>query len=77
MKQIDRIKKDIAEITDTREMVAYLSAIEGHSGYWCKINQPEEVIFENGKLEEISLYGFTDFLNSEVEEKSTINKVQG
>lgn len=34
MKQIDRIKKDIAEITDTREMVAYLSAIEGHAGYW-------------------------------------------
>ena len=67
MKQIDRIKKDIAEITDTREMVAYLSAIEGHAGYWCKINQPEEVIFENGKLEEISLYGFTDFLNIEVE----------
>ena len=70
------MKEDGADETN-REMVAYLSAIEGHAGYWCKINQPEEVIFENGKLEEISLYGFTDFLNSEVEEKSTINKVQG
>lgn len=39
MKQIDRIKKDIAEITDTREMAAYLFAIEGNASYWCK-NQP-------------------------------------
>ena len=29
------------EITDAREMAAYLSAIEGHAGHWCKINQPE------------------------------------
>lgn len=76
MKQIDKIKKDIAEITDAREMAAYLSAIEGHAGHWCKINQPEKVIFENGKLEEISLYGLTDFLNSELEE-SDKNNVEG
>lgn len=34
-----------------------------------KINQPEYVIFENGKFQEISLYGLADFLNSEMNEK--------
>lgn len=67
MKQIDKIKKDIIEITEPLEMAGYLDGMTAAAAVYCKKEYPDEVIFEDGKFQELSIYGMSHFLDSEVE----------
>ena len=67
MKQIDKIKRDIAEITEPLELAGYLDGITAAAAIYCKKEYPDEVIFENGKLQEITIYGMNHYLSKELE----------
>lgn len=67
MKVVEKIKNDIQEISEPFEMAGYLDMIKMSAALYCKQNCPDEVIFENGLLKDITISGIVDFLNSEVE----------
>lgn len=67
MKQIDKIKKDISEISESLELAGYLDGITAAAAIYCKKEYPDEVIFKNGKLQEITIYGMSHYLDSEAE----------
>lgn len=65
MKQIDKIKKDIAEITEPFELAGYLDGITTAAAIYCKKEYPDEVIFKDGKLKEVTVYGMSCYLSKE------------
>lgn len=67
MKQIDKIKRDIAEITEPLELAGYLDGITTAAAIYCKKEYPDAVIFENGKLKEVTVYGMSRYLSKELE----------
>lgn len=67
MKQIDKIKKDISEISEPFELAGYLDGITAAAAIYCKKEYPDEVIFKNGKLQEITIYGMGYYLDNEAE----------
>lgn len=64
MIQFDRIKKDIAEIKDPMEFAGFLDGIRFAAAIYCKENCPDEVTWENGKIEDITVYGMCQYLES-------------
>ena len=66
MIRFHKIKEDIKKIDNPIELAGYLDGIRVAAALYCKENYPDEVIFENGKLEDISVYGMKDYLESEV-----------
>lgn len=60
----DKIKEDIKNIDNPMELAGYLDGIRTAAALYCK--EPDEVIFKNGKLEDISIYGMKDYLEREV-----------
>ena len=62
----DKIKEDIKNIDDPMELAGYFDGVRVAAALYCKNNCPDEVIFKNGKLEDISIYGMKDYLESEV-----------
>ena len=69
MRQIEKIKSDLQAISEPLEMAGYLDGIQVSAGLYCLENYPDEVIFENGKVEAITVYGMCHYLESEVLEK--------
>ena len=65
MKIIDKIKQDITQIDDPYELAGYLDGITISAAVYCKSEYPDEVIFEHGKLEELTVYGLAHYLKSE------------
>lgn len=66
MKQIDKVKKDIAEITETFELAGYLDGITTAAAIYCKKEYPDEVLFQDGRLKEVTVCGISHYLESEV-----------
>lgn len=64
MTQLEKLKKDISKITNPMEMAGYISGILIAAGSYCNENYPDEVIIENGKLEDITIYGICHYLES-------------
>lgn len=68
MRQFDRIKQNISECESTMEMIGILDGIKTAAVIYCKNNCPDEVfISKNGKVEDISIYGMKEFLESNAE----------
>ena len=67
MKQIDKIKRDIAEITEPLELAGYLDGITMAAAIYCKKEYPDEVILKDGKLKEVTVYGMSHYLSKELE----------
>lgn len=68
MIRFDKIKEDIEKIDNPMELAGYLDGVRVAAALYCKENYPNEVIFENGKLENISVYGVKNYLENEVVE---------
>lgn len=66
MKQIDVFKNNVAGVESSMEMAGLLDGFRVAAALYCKENVPDEVIFENGRLEEVTIYGIADYLESEV-----------
>lgn len=66
MKQMDRIKMDIAAITDPVEMAIYLDGIREVAGIYCETKHPGQVTIENGELKDVSIRGICHYLMSKV-----------
>lgn len=68
MKQFDRIKQNISKCESSMEMIGILDGIKTAAVIYCKNNYPDEVfISKNGKVEDISIYGMEEFLESNAE----------
>lgn len=67
MKQIDKIKKDIAEISEPFELAGYLDGITMAAVLYCKKEYPDEVVFNDGKLKEVTICGMSHYLDKELE----------
>ncbi len=68
MTEMDKIKTEIKEINDPVEMAGYLDGIHTAAAFYCKKNYPDEVIIENGKIEELTIYGMIEYLQKKVNE---------
>ena len=66
MKQMDVFKNNVANVESPMEMAGLLDGLRVAAALDCKENVPDEVIFENGRLEEVTAYGISDYLDSEV-----------
>lgn len=66
MRQIDVFKNNVAKIESPMEMAGLLDSLRVAAALYCKENVPDEVIFEDGRLEEVTAYGISDYLDSEV-----------
>lgn len=66
MTQFEKIKEEISNIGDPMEFVGYMDGLRTAAGMFCKENYPDEVIFENGKLNEVTICGMSHYLESKV-----------
>lgn len=67
MKQIEKFKKIVNNINDSSELAGFLDGFRIAASLFCKDNCPDEAIFENGRIKDITIYGMIEFLESEVE----------
>lgn len=65
MKQLDILKKNIAESEQAMETAGILDGIRMAAALYCLENYPDEVIWVNGRLQEIAIYGICHYLESE------------
>lgn len=65
MKQLDILKKNIAESEQAMEAAGVLDGMRMAAALYCLENYPDEVIWENGRLQEITVYGICRYLESE------------
>lgn len=72
MKQIDMIKSQIQGIYDPMELAGFLDGIKTAAAIYCKKHYPDEVIFENDKLVEITIYGMSYYLDSAINERVSV-----
>ena len=63
---MDVFKNNVANVESPMEMAGLLDGLRVAAALYCKENVPDEVIFENGRLEEVTAYGISDYLDSEV-----------
>lgn len=66
MTQFEKIKEEISNIDNPMEFVGYMDGLRTAAGLFCKEKYPDEVIFENGKLDEVTIYGMCHYLESKV-----------
>lgn len=69
MKEIDKIKIEIGNINDPVEMAGYLDGIRTAAMLYCKNNHPEEVVIENGRITDLTIYGMVSYLKSDVNQE--------
>lgn len=67
MTQLERIKREISEITNPIEMAGYLDGIRVSASLYCRNNYPEEAVIEDGKLKDVTICGMCRFLESNTE----------
>jgi hypothetical protein len=66
VKQFDKIKLEVGNCQSSMELAGFLEGIRVAASVYCKHNCPNEVMISNGgKLEDISIYGMVEFLESE------------
>lgn len=65
MIQMDRIKREIAVITDPIEMAMYLDGIREEASIYCEFYYPRQVKIEKGELKDVSVKGICRYLESE------------
>lgn len=70
MTQLEALKKNIEEFTHPMEIAGLLDGIRVAAALYCKEQYPDEVIWENGRLEEVTIYGMCHYLESEVSEQT-------
>lgn len=66
MTQLDKIKKHIFEIEEPMKLAGCLDGIRFKAAVYCRENYPDEVIRENGRIKDITVYGMCKYLESEV-----------
>lgn len=66
MKQYEKIQEDIVEFKNAMEIAGYLDGINAAAVIYCTRNYPDEVYLTESGESEISIYGMTHFLESEV-----------
>lgn len=65
MKQFDKIKLEVGNCQSSVELAGFLEGIRVAASVYCKHNCPNEVVIsKGGKLEDISIYGIVEFLES-------------
>lgn len=65
MKQFDKIKLEVGNCQSSVELAGFLEGIRVAAFVYCKHNCPNEVVIsKGGKLEDISIYGIVEFLES-------------
>lgn len=67
MKKIEKFKTIVNNINDSSELVGFLDGFRIAASLFCKENCPDEVIFENGRIKDITICGTMEFLESEDE----------
>ena len=67
MKQYEKIQEDIVEFKNAMEMAGYLDGINVAAVIYCTQNYPDEVCLTESGKSEVSIYGMTHFLESEVQ----------
>ena len=67
MKVYEKIQKTICEISDGMEMAGYLDGIHADAVVYCKKNAPDEIRVDESGACVVSIYGMTEFLNSEID----------
>ena len=72
MKQIDMIKSQIQDVDDPMELAGFLDGIKTAAAIYCQKYYPDEVIFENGRLVEITIYGMSHYLDSSINERDSV-----
>lgn len=68
MTQLEALKKNISEFSHPMEIAGLLDGVRVAAALYCKDHYPDEVIWENGQLEEVTIYGMCHFLESGVPE---------
>ena len=68
MTQLEKIKKDISEITQTVEFAGYLDGIKTAAILYCMTNYPQEVSYDdNNQIRDVSVNGMCCFLENNVD----------
>lgn len=67
MIQLDKIKKNITEIEEPMEFAGCLDGIRFAATVYCREKYPDEVIRENGKIKDITIYGMCRYLESKAD----------
>lgn len=67
MKQIEKFKTIVNNISDSSKLAGFLDGFRIAASLFCKENCPDEVILENGRIKDITIYGMIEFLESEIE----------
>jgi hypothetical protein len=67
MKQIEKFKTIVNNISDSSELAGFLDGFRIAASLFCKENCPDEAILENGRIKDITIYGMIEFLESEIE----------
>lgn len=62
---VDNYSKNNAEIIEPFELAGYLDGIATAAAIYCKKEYPDEVIFKDGKLKEVTVYGMSCYLSKE------------
>ena len=68
MTQLEDIKIRVQSISDPLEMAGFIDGIRVAAALYCKERYPDEVIFENGEMTDISIYGICQYLNSDLKD---------
>lgn len=66
MTQFEKLKKNILECSSPMELIGLLNGYDVASALFCKDNYPNEVSFNHGNIEDVSIYGKEAYLNSEI-----------
>lgn len=70
MKQFDKIRQEVGQCQSSMELAGYLEGIRVAASVFCKQHCLSEVmISQGGMLDDISIYGIVEFLESEVKIK--------
>lgn len=68
MTEMDKIKIEIENIAHPAEMAGCLDGIRVAAMLYCKDNYPDEVIIENGRIKDITIYGMIEYLQRKAKE---------
>lgn len=66
MTQLEKIKKEISEITNPIERDGYLDGIRVSASLYCRNNYPAKTVVKDGKLEDVTICEMCRFLESNV-----------
>lgn len=68
MTQLEKIKKDISEITQSVEFAGYLDGIKTAAILYCMENYPHEVSYDgHNQVKDVSVNGMCCFLENNVD----------